>query len=215
MATRLGPPAANGAVSYGAATLAGLALIAAASVAASQVMRPADLAAAAKSGGLVINVRHASTERDYADQIGAVMGDCGTQRTLSEAGWAEARAIGAAFARLDLPVGDVVSSECCRARQTPDLAFGRYRETAALSFEKSEDFTEKPIARMRAAVSPLLEQTPDDAANIVIVGHDDPFEAATSKYPKPMGDAHFLRPDGAEGFDVLGAIASQKWNAVR
>ena len=76
-------------------------------------MAPADLVAALREGGHVGFVRHGSTESDYADQIDAVMGDCSTQRGLSEAGWREAREIGAAFERLEIPVGAVFSSEYC------------------------------------------------------------------------------------------------------
>ena len=90
----------------------------------------AQLLAALKAGGNVIFIRHAATERDFADQVSAVMGDCSTQRTLSEAGWQQARAIGKAFDQLQIPVGEVYSSEYCRAWQTADLAFGHYRKDA-------------------------------------------------------------------------------------
>ena len=55
-----------------------------------------ELVEAMREGGHVIFIRHAQTEHDYADQIDATMGDCSTQRTLSEAGWHEARMIGEA-----------------------------------------------------------------------------------------------------------------------
>ncbi|MCL2924237.1 MAG: hypothetical protein MGF17_06310, partial [Trichodesmium sp. MAG_R04] len=41
---------------------------------------------ALKQGGYVIYFRHAQTEKDYADQVTAVMGNCSTQRVLSEVG---------------------------------------------------------------------------------------------------------------------------------
>ena len=69
------------------------------------------LLATLQAGGNVIFLRHAATEKDFADQVSAVMGDCSTQRTLSEAGWRQARAIGKAFAELQIPVGEVYSSE--------------------------------------------------------------------------------------------------------
>lgn len=195
-------------------TVAAGALMAVASAAAADDMSAGQLVGAAREGGLVIYVRHASTESDYADQITAVMGDCSTQRALSEAGWAEARAIGAAFARLEIPVGEVISSEYCRAWQTADLAFGGYRKVAALNFEKAGEYTDAQVARMRAAVSPLLAAAPATGTNTLIVGHDDPFEAATGIYPEPMGVAFFLRPDAAGGFAVLGAIAPDDWLAL-
>lgn len=166
---------------------------------------------ALRSGGLVIFIRHAETEKDFADQVTAVMGDCSTQRTLSEAGWQQARAIGAAFERLRIPVGKVYSSEYCRAWQTADLALGRYQKTPDLNFEPAEEYTDEQIAAMRGRMTPYLVARPDEGLNTVLVGHDDPFEAATGIYPEPMGVAFVVEPDGAGGFTVLAAVAADAW----
>jgi broad specificity phosphatase PhoE len=50
-----------------------------------------------QSGGLVLYIRHASTENDYADQVSANVNDGSTQRVLSEKGWHEAVQLGEAF----------------------------------------------------------------------------------------------------------------------
>ena len=168
---------------------------------------PAALVEALRGGGHVVFIRHAATDADYADQVSAVMGDCSTQRTLSETGWRQAKAIGEAFERLEIPVGEVVSSEYCRAWQTADLAFGRHEKTADLNFAPAEDYTEEQIAQMRHGLTFHLARAPEAGANTVLVGHDDVFEAATGIYPEPQGVAFVLRPDGAGGFDVLGYIA--------
>jgi phosphohistidine phosphatase SixA len=147
----------------------------------------AELLDALKSGGLVIFIRHAETARDYADQVSAVMGECSTQRPLSEAGWQQARAIGKAFEALRIPVGEVYSSEYCRAWQTADLAFGRYRKTPDLNFAPAEEYSDEQIAAMRERMALRLAASPKDGINTVLVGHDDPFEAATGIYPQPMG----------------------------
>jgi phosphohistidine phosphatase SixA len=171
----------------------------------------ARLLATLKAGGNVIFLRHAATEKDFADQVKAVMGDCSTQRTLSEAGWQQARAIGKAFEELQIPVGDVYSSEYCRAWQTADLAFGHYRKIPDLNFEPAEDYSDEQIAAMRARMTPHLAARPRDGVNTVLVGHDDPFEAATGIYPEPMGVAFVLRPDGAGGFTIVADVAAEEW----
>jgi broad specificity phosphatase PhoE len=140
-----------------------------------------------KSGGLVIFVRHAATERDCADRASAGPGDCSTQRPLGEAGWQQARAIGEAFEALGIPVGEVYSSAYCRAWQTADLAFGRYRKTPDLNFEPAADYSDQQIAALRARMASRLAAVPQDGANTVLVDHDDPFRAATGIYPEPMG----------------------------
>ncbi len=179
-----------------------------ASVAADMPLK--DLIAALQEGGHVIYLRHAQTERDYADQVEAVLGDCGTQRVLSAVGWAQAKSIGDAITALEIPVGDVISSEYCRAWQTADLAFGRFEMTNKLNFAPAEDYTDADIAMMRDGVTPLISQVPE-TGNLVIVGHDDPFEAATGIYPEPQGVAYVIAPDGDGGFEVMGRIGPDDW----
>lgn len=173
-----------------------------------------ELVEALRSGGHVVFIRHAQTEKDYADQINAVIGNCSTQRTLSEAGWQEARGIGAAFERLDIPVGEVISSQYCRAWQTAGLAFGRYKKTADLNFEPAEEYSEAQVKAMRDRMLPHLTRVPSEGTNTVLVGHDDPFEAATGIYPEPMGVAFVVKPHGNGRFEILGSIAPGEWSAI-
>jgi phosphohistidine phosphatase SixA len=166
---------------------------------------------AMKDGGVVLYIRHTQTESDYADQIDATLGDCSTQRVLSEAGWSDARRIGKALQDLDLDIVEVISSEYCRAWQTADLAFGAYTKNAALNFEPAETYTDAQFSDMRDRVTPLLS-APTHGVR-VIVGHDDPFEAATGIYPEPQGVAFLIRPDGTGDFEVLGQIKPNEWTA--
>jgi phosphohistidine phosphatase SixA len=178
-----------------------------------QQMEPAALVEALKGGGYVIFMRHGSTETDYADQIDAEMGNCASQRVLSEAGWTEVKAIGAAFERLAIPIGEVISSEYCRAWQSADLAFGSYAKNADLNFEPAKEYTEEQIATMRDRIMPHLSKAPQDG-NTILVGHDDPFEAASGIYPEPMGVVFVLRPNGEDGFEVLGSITPDAWTSI-
>lgn len=173
----------------------------------------AQLRDALRQGGYVIYFRHAQTERDYADQASPslVLGDCSTQRSLSEAGWRQARVIGAAFEELGIPVGAVYSSEYCRAWQTADLAFGEYQKDPALNFYPAEEYTDAQFAQMRDAVMPFLTAAPAAGMNTVLVGHDDVFEAATGIYPEPQGVAYVLKPDGQGGFEILANMMPEDW----
>ncbi|MEO1089293.1 MAG: histidine phosphatase family protein [Pseudomonadota bacterium] len=196
------------ALSVGAGLLAFASLGAAA---ADEAMSQDALIEALQGGGHVIFIRHAQTEIDYADQIDAVMGDCSTQRSLSEEGWKEAKLIGAAFELHDIPVAQVISSEYCRGWQTADLAFGRYTQTADLNFEPAEEYTDEQTQAMRDRVLPHLTAVPPAGFNVVLVGHDDPFDAATGIYPEPMGVTFVVKPDGDGGMEVLGSIAPDAW----
>lgn len=169
---------------------------------------------ALKQGGYVIYIRHAQTEKDYADQVKAVMGNCSTQRVLSEAGWKQAKGIGEAFRKYDIPVDKVISSQYCRAWQTADLAFGKYEKNADLNFPKAEDYTPEQVAQMKAQLTPMLTAAPTQGKNTAIVGHDDLFEAATGIYPDPQGMTYVVKPDGKGGFELIANILPEEWGKL-
>lgn len=174
----------------------------------------AELAEMLGEGGYVIYVRHTSTEKDYADQVSAEIGNCSTQRTLSEKGWNEAELIGASFDILNIPVGAVYSSEYCRAWKTARIAFGKPIKRSGLNFEPAEEYTDAQTAKMRAGVVPMISEPPSENSNTVIVGHDDPFEAATGIYPEPQGVAYVVKPEGNGKFDVIGSIKPDQWSSI-
>lgn len=68
------------------------------------------LLSALAGGGYILYFRHASTDFGQNDERMTGYEDCATQRNLTEAGRAEARAIGVALAELRIPVGDVLAS---------------------------------------------------------------------------------------------------------
>jgi phosphohistidine phosphatase SixA len=86
---------------------------------------PPRLVAELREGGLTLVMRHATTESAIDRQ--ERLGSCALQRNLTDAGRAQARAIGEALRSLDVPIGDVRASPMCRTRETAELAFGRAR----------------------------------------------------------------------------------------
>ncbi|MEM1213575.1 MAG: histidine phosphatase family protein [Planctomycetota bacterium] len=179
-----------------------------------------DLLKALRTGGHVVYFRHATTEKDYADQVTADPNNGSTQRVLSQSGWDQAKAIGQAWRDLQLPVGTVTSSQYFRAWQTADLAFGKYTKDPALNFEPAEEYTDEQFEAMRARVQPMLTVKPENPfVNTIIVGHDDPFEASTGIYPEPQGVAYVIKPLGTpggpgEGFIILARVPSEKWTEL-
>tara|TARA_B100001115_G_scaffold130517_1_gene98383 strand:+ start:255 stop:839 length:585 start_codon:yes stop_codon:yes gene_type:complete len=164
-----------------------------------------------KEGGYVIYFRHATTEKDYADQVKADVNDGSTQRVLSEKGWHEAVHIGNAFKFHKIPVGEVIASQYFRAWQTAWLAFGKYKKEPKLNFLPFEDYTDAQVAQMKKTMTPILSKKVKAGTNFVIVGHDDLFEAATGIYPEPQGIAHVVKPMGDGKFKVLGSIKPDEW----
>lgn len=168
------------------------------------------LVTALQEGGVVLYLRHAETESDYADQVSADPANCATQRVLSRHGWAQAEAIGDAVAGLGIEVETVLASQYCRAWQTAEIAFGMSEELPALNFEPAEAYTDAQLDAMRVRVAPLITADVPAGKVRIIVGHDDPFEAVTGIYPEPQGVAYVLRSDGTE-IEVLGHIAPDGW----
>ena len=90
------------------------------------------LAEQARRGGVLL-VRHASTEPGLGDPPGFALGQCSSQRNLSEAGRAESLAMGEWFRQQRLQAQTVLSSQWCRCQDTAGLAFGRQQDWAALN----------------------------------------------------------------------------------
>jgi phosphohistidine phosphatase SixA len=78
---------------------------------------------AATEDGAIVLVRHA-TAPGVGDPPNFRLGDCATQRNLSEEGRAEARALGDRMRARGVRVTAVWMSQWCRTRETARLAFG-------------------------------------------------------------------------------------------
>lgn len=108
--------------------------------------------AAAQQPGTVLLMRHAQTEPGIGDPPGFRLGECGTQRNLSEAGRAQARQLGQRFVAQGVAVAEVRSSAWCRCVDTAQLAFGRSQVWAPLnSFFNGQGDSESGAAAVLAA----------------------------------------------------------------
>lgn len=70
--------------------------------------------------GYVLMLRHAYAP-GVGDPANFQLGDCSTQRNLSEEGRQDAREIGDWLERRDIPIHRIESSRWCRAKETADL----------------------------------------------------------------------------------------------
>jgi phosphohistidine phosphatase SixA len=76
-----------------------------------------------REGGCVLLMRHAQTDPGVGDPPNFTLGECNTQRNLSEAGREQARKVHAAFRRERVKIDQVRSSAWCRCVDTAMLAF--------------------------------------------------------------------------------------------
>lgn len=127
-------------------------------------------------GGHVLLIRHAATEAGTGDPPGFRLDDCSTQRNLSAAGRAEARALGAAFRAHRVPVTEVRSSPWCRCLDTARLAFGGASTWAALSSLYNDNRDETEAARRREVLayveSLMAAGGGKPGGNLVLVTHN-------------------------------------------
>lgn len=156
-----------------------------------------------REGGYVIYVRHARTDNAQEDTD---LASCETQRNLSEQGRLDAASIGETWATLAVPVGELISTEYCRTRETAQLAFGEPNII--------------PKAQLEQALETLLAIPPAEGMNTVIVGHVDLLEAATGiSIPEDIrfneGDALVYRPLGGpmgdQGYELVTRISFLNW----
>jgi phosphohistidine phosphatase SixA len=91
-----------------------------------QARAQTDPIALLRAGGCAVVLRHAETDPGIGDPPAFQLGQCSTQRNLSEAERARAKKLGEWFASRKLAPTAVLSSAWCRCMDTADLAFGRH-----------------------------------------------------------------------------------------
>lgn len=140
--------------------------------------KPELLAAWRKSGGVLL-IRHAATESGIGDPPGFVIGQCRTQRNLSEAGRQASRALGAWLQAQNFKPDAVRSSQWCRCQDTARLAFGVYEDWPALNstFAGQGD----PVAQQQA-LRERLQALPVGRTEVWVT-HQVIMSGLTGAYP--------------------------------
>jgi phosphohistidine phosphatase SixA len=157
----------------------------------------ADPMAAAATPGAVLLMRHA-TAPGTGDPANLRLGDCTTQRNLSDAGRTEARAIGARLRAAQIRVDRVLHSEWCRTAETARLLdLGPVTPfPAANSF-----FSDRSAAaRQTAELMDYLGDLPSDE-RVLIVTHQVNITALTGIVPR-SGEIVIARRTG-DALEVL------------
>ncbi len=155
---------------------------------------PAEIAERLAKGGHTILLRHASTTPIPDKTLALDPQNCATQRVLSEAGQREARRMGAAFERLGIEVGKVLTSPYCRCIDTGMLAFGKAEKTELLTVADRE-LPQRKI-EIGAEVRTLLDTAPEAGTNTVLIAHTGTLLYSFGLDPKPEGIAHVFKPTG-------------------
>ena len=153
--------------------------------------------------GQVVLIRHAEAP-GVGDPPNFTLGDCSTQRNLSDGGRAQADRLGATFRAHGVAVGPVLSSGWCRCIETATLAFGTAEVWPPLnSFFRDASTDAVQTADVRARVASWA-----GPGTLVLVTHQVNITALTDMFPA-SGEVIALTPapERAAGFAIAGRLS--------
>jgi phosphohistidine phosphatase SixA len=194
-------------------TLFALALSAAPAMAQSSLR---DVLEDMKKGGYVVVIRHGRTDESAAtkDDSPLDLSTCTGQLMLNDVGKRQAQAIGEAFKKAEVPVGQVIASTYCRAMETGRLAFGKAEPSDALLLEAFAPAPGTPAPpqwpQRVEAMKQMIAATPAAGTNAVLITHFPNVKAALG-VQIGFGDAAILKPDGHGGVTVVARITAKEW----
>jgi len=164
-----------------------------------------------REGGLVLYLRHTSTDFSQNDAAMTSYEDCARQRNLTEKGRTEAREIGAHLKRLAIPVGQVLASPFCRTMETARLAFGRAQAMNEVRGGPAQPENPARYDELRKLLSTPVAK----GENRVISSHGNPFHAVAGPPYLAEGEIAVVRPEGAMRFSVIARIRPRDWSGLR
>ena len=175
------------------------------------------LVEALRAGGLNIYFRHVATNWSQSDDLRNrddwLICDPARMRQLSDAGRADAVAVGNAMRELEIPVTQVLASPYCRTMETARLMeLGSVEpSTEVMNLRAAEYFGGR--AAIVATAQRLLSTPPPAEGNRVIVAHGNVASAATPAYPAE-GEGLVFKPDADGSFILLGRVEPEQWAAL-
>lgn len=162
---------------------------------------PGQVLTALRGGGHILACRHAITDRSGGHRGPIDLSDRSTQRNLSAAGEEQARSLGRAMRRLDIPIGEVHASPYARTMETAQLAFGRATPDRMLYGDRPADarrerFNRRPVE-----------------GNAVLMTHQAVLRSVL-RYRQPgEGDCIVVRPT-SDGPEVVANVTVPEWERL-
>jgi len=177
---------------------------------------PMDAMKALRGGGHVIVFRHGATHNDQADTDPLNISNVAKQRQLNDQGRALAREVGDAMRKLQIPVGQVVTSQFNRAVETGTLlGFGAVTSTADIT-EGGLVVSPNENNRRMQAMRKLAATVPPAGTNVVLVSHKPNILDAFGKdwFDIREGEASVFKPDGNGGFKLVVRVQASEWGKL-
>jgi phosphohistidine phosphatase SixA len=167
------------------------------------------LVEALRRGGHLVYFRHGPTDPNQRDTEPNNLANCATQRNLTDAGRQQARGIAEAMRALAVPVGQVLSSEYCRAKEYAQLLFSREARVEP-SLVLPDPLPEAQRAQNTEALKRLLAQPPAAGTNTFLVSHSPNIRMALNVDLPTEGGAAVLRVEAGTP-KVVARILPTEW----
>lgn len=173
------------------------------------------LAAALKTGGYVIVMRHASSPREEPDERTANEDNVNRERQLDAEGRAGATAMGESLRRLGIRVGEILSSPTYRALETARYAGFAAPGTVAELGDRGRSMqgvTDADAAWLRERVREVPMGT-----NTLLITHRPNVSGAFPDLTPGLedGESVVFRPDGQGRAIPVGRIRIGDWASLR
>lgn len=139
------------------------------------------------NGGYILHFRHAERDKwidvqmydflesNFQDYNAAEREYFSEAVCLNERGKVQAQALGDVIKSVGLPVGKVVSSVSCRARQSADLMFGGYDSAHKILVHRGpyNENSKAHASDLKSFYLKLLDAPPSEKINVAILSHND------------------------------------------
>jgi phosphohistidine phosphatase SixA len=161
--------------------------------------------AALQQGGHVLVMRHAQTVPGIGDPPNFKIGDCSTQRNLSDAGRDSARALGGQLQKANVKFDMVETSAWCRCVDTAKLVF----KTAPQVYAPiNSTFNDRSTQPNRTDEVQKRIRNWRGAGNLALVTHMVNIQSLTGEV-LGMNEVIVLKPSPTEasGFKIIGRLA--------
>ena len=169
-------------------------------------LRGEALISALRHGGYTIMLRHTKTDRSVNEGPNYSNLKRADQRNLNDDGVRDAKLIGVVMKRFGIPVGEILSSQMYRARETAEYAFGDPTPNVLL-----QQLAASPEQRA------LVVAMPKDGTNRVIVTHHFIIERyAPGVRPGELaeGEAAVVKPASDGTLALVGRFSLPDWQAL-
>jgi phosphohistidine phosphatase SixA len=164
-----------------------------------------EVLAALQKGGHVLVMRHAQTVPGIGDPPNFKIGDCSTQRNLSDLGREAARRLGAQLQKANVKFDLVETSAWCRCVDTAKLAFSTRANVYA---PLNSTFNDRSVQQNRTEEVRNRIRNWRGAGNLAMVSHNVNIQSIAGE-SLAMNEVIVLKPAPTEaaGFKLIGRLA--------